>query len=542
MKSIPYKTLLIVAAVLPMALLNSLLLLAQAETGSIDGVVTDTQNHPLVGVKVSLDDQEQGRTEFTTSDSVGRFHFTIASASTYLVRARKLGYLESSQGPFALKSREKTLLKLQLTLDKSSASANRAIEGMEYSDEPQFTVAGVSDPSDVGGHGSNVTLPTKEALAKDTASLSKDPADSGKGTPVTSQPPALPKVSPQDFVQNLSAGRELLQEDRAKDAIPYLEQAQKLEPQDYDATYYLAMAQLRNGDAKQAEQTAQVLAKKSKQDRAELHALLARAREAEGQPVDAVKEYQRAAEIDPSEANLFAWGAELLLHRAYQPASEVFAKGRRLHPNSVRILVGLGAAAYAQDLHSQAARWFFEASELNPNDPRPYLFLGKVQEVAKSEPVEWVAAFERFAKLQPNNPLAHYYYAVALEKQKRGEPDFAARERELNRALDLDSKFGDAHLKLGLLETERRAYPKAVASFEKAIELTPLPDEAHLRLAQVYRLTGETEKARKESELYNEVSEKKKAQLDRERRELGQFVYTMQGESASPEKSAPKPQ
>ena len=166
----------------------------------------------------------------------------------------------------------------------------------------------------------------------------------------------------------------------------------------------------------------------------------------------------------------------------------------------------------------------------------------QVQEVAKSEPAEWVAVFARFAKLQPNNPLAHYYYAVALEKQKRGEPDFAARERELNRAVNLDPKFGDSYLKLGLLETERRDYPKAIASFEKAIELTPLPDEAHLRLAQVYRLMGETEKARKESELYNEVSEKKKAQLDRERHELGQFVYTMQGNSTPSEKPGPKPQ
>ena len=493
--SAPHKTLLIASVVLPMALLNGLPLLAQTETGSIDGVVTDTQNHPLAGAKLLLDDQEQGRTEFTTSDSVGRFHFTIVSASTYMVRARKSGYLESSQGPFALKGSEKTSLKLQLPVDKSLASAKSAMQ---------------------------------------------DPADFGKGTSVTSPPRAVPKVSPQDFAQNLGAGRELLQEGRAKDAIPYLEQAQRLEPQDYDATYFLAMAQLKNGDAKQAEKSAQVLA--TKQDRAELHALLARAKEAEGQPVDAVKEYKRAAEMEPSEANLFSWGAELLLHRAYQPASEVFAKGHRLHPNSVRILVGLGAAAYAQDLNDQAARWFFEASQRNPNDPRPYLFLGKVQEVAKSEPAEWVAVFERFTTLHPNNSLAHYYYAVALEKQKRGEQDFAARERELSRAITLDPKFGDTYLKLGLLETERRDYPKAVASFEKAIELTPLPDEAHLRLAQVYRLMGETEKARKESELYNEVYEKKKAQLDRERRELGQFVYTMRGESAPSEKSAPTPQ
>jgi len=83
-----------------------------------------------------------------------------------------------------------------------------------------------------------------------------------------------------------------------------------------------------------------------------------------------------------------------------------------------------------------------------------------------------------------------------------------------------------------LLYGEKEEFAQAVASLQKAIELTPLPDEAHLRLAQVYRRRGETEKARKESELYEEVSEKKKEKMERERRELGQFVYTLKSESA----------
>ncbi len=67
---------------------------------------------------------------------------------------------------------------------------------------------------------------------------------------------------------------------------------------------------------------------------------------------------------------------------------------------------------------------------------------------------------------------------------------------------------------------------KAVASLQKAVEYTALPDEAHLRLAQVYRRMGETEKARKESELYDEVAKRKKGKMERERRELGEFVVT----------------
>jgi Flp pilus assembly protein TadD len=168
---------------------------------------------------------------------------------------------------------------------------------------------------------------------------------------------------------------------------------------------------------------------------------------------------------------------------------------------------------------------------LEPSDARPYLFLGKVQEIAKSEPKEWVDAFQRFVTLRPEDARAHYYFAVALEKQRRGERDFVAREAQLQQAISIDPRFGDAYLKLGILYGEKTELAKAVVSLQKAAENTPLPDEAHLRLAQIYRRMGETEKARKESELYEEVAEKKKEKMERERRELGQFVFTGKSDS-----------
>ena len=167
-----------------------------------------------------------------------------------------------------------------------------------------------------------------------------------------------------------------------------------------------------------------------------------------------------------------------------------------------------------------------------PIDPGSYrirgliCFWGKVQEVAKSEPQEWVEAFRRFAALRPGDAMSHYYYAVALEKQRRGERDFAARETELQKAITIDPRLGEAYLKLGLLQEEKGELAKAVGSLQKAVEYTPLPDEAHLRLAQVYRRMGETVKARKESQLYEEVAQQKKEKMERERRELGQFVFT----------------
>jgi len=112
-------------------------------------------------------------------------------------------------------------------------------------------------------------------------------------------------------------------------------------------------------------------------DTPDVHRLLGELDERLGEPLEAVREYERAAQMDPSERNYFEWGTELLLHKADQPAVEVFTKGTRLHPGSARMLAGLGAALYASGSYEEAARRICEASDLQPGDSAPYLFLGK---------------------------------------------------------------------------------------------------------------------------------------------------------------------
>ncbi len=520
--------------------LNRPLLCAQSKTGTVEGVVFDTAKQPLASAKVSLDDQVEGRTQAAITDAAGHFQFTGIVASTYILHVRKPGYHDAAEGPFTVAGGETKSLNLRLAPEKAAASGKPAAQVMEYSDEPQFTVAGVTDPSNVGGHGSNVTLPTKEALARDTASLRVEASETNKSTSSNLPAGELPVAVASNFSENLKVGRELLQAGRANESLGYLEQAVRLKPVDYDACYSLALGYQKSGDLKRADAALQTLLARG--DRAELHARLAEIREIEKQPVEAVREYQRAAELDPSEQNLFAWAAELLLHHADAPASEVFAKGHRLYPKSVRMMVGLGAAAYGQDLNEQAAHWLLQAIALDPANPRPYLFLGKLLEVAKSEPQEWVGVFHKFITLRPEDPWAHYYYAVALEKQRRGERDFAAREAELRKALAIDARMGQAYLKLGILFEEKGEFADAVAPLQQAVEYTTLPDEAHLRMAQVYRRLGEGEKAQKESAIYEQLAEKKRETQERERRELGQLVFTLKNESTPAEKPAPKPQ
>lgn len=344
--------------------------------------------------------------------------------------------------------------KLQPSVSQYSPPAQ-----LEFFDEPQFTVAGVTDATSLGGHGSNATVRTKEALAKDVVSL-------GATSVLTNSTTA---------------------------------------------------------DTKNATSRAP----------AELRAEV---EERQGNPLAAVREYQRAVETNPSESNYFDWGAELLLHRAVEPAIEVFSKGTRLFPHSARMRVGLGVAWYARGSYDQAAQRLCEASDLNPNDPNPYLFLGKIQSVESAQSEGLVQRLERFAKLQPDNAQANYYYALSLWKRRGGPDDgqTAARvEALLKKSVKVDPALGVGYLQLGVLYAERKDLPGAISYYEKAIKASPQLGEAHYRLSQAYKRTGETAKAEQEVQLYSEISKKENEELERERRENRQFVYTLRGPEQS---------
>jgi tetratricopeptide (TPR) repeat protein len=278
-----------------------------------------------------------------------------------------------------------------------------------------------------------------------------------------------------------------------------------------------------------------------------LHHLLADIEEKLGNPLQAVREYQRAAELEPSEPNLFDLGTELLTHRALEPATEVFTKGNRLFPKSVRMLIALGVAWYARGSYDQAAQCLVDASDLAPGNPTPYLFLGKMQSAEGTPSAESIERLRRFAELQPDNALANYYYAVSLWKQSASAVDTerdndrdnersARVESLLQHAVHLDPKLSAAYLQLGILYSQRKDFPRAVSTYQKAIEVSPELDEtlevAHYRLAQAYLRTGNKTKAQEELQLHGRLAKKIKENAERERREIQQFVISLRNKNS----------
>ena len=433
----------------------------------IEGIVRDESGAPLPGVLLRLEPEGAAAGQTSTpsatalSDDSGKYVLVAPTSGRYILRATLDGFAALAVKGIALESAGNRQADLLLHVARGggpivepAAEQKPADPPVQFSDDTKFAIAGVTDRSNMGLHGSDANVRTGDELAKEAAALK------------STTPPGGPATSGA-------------------------------------------------GDA---------------------HRLAGDAREKGGDPVGAVKEYEAAAKGDPSEENYFAWGAELLLHRAGGAAVEVFGRGAEIHPESARLLAGLGAAYYAAGQFNEAAAQMCRAADRNPGDPQPYLFLGKMEQAA-AEPLPCTEEkLARFARQQPRNAYANFYYGLLLCKKARAAQDaagLASAETYLQKAATLDPSLGEVYLQLGLLYNARGQKAGALAAFQKAVAATPQLSAAHYQLSLAYRRAGNLAKAELEMKKYGKLRGAEDVQMEKERREMRQFVTTLRDGKAS---------
>ena len=466
----------------------------QQATFTVEGTVRSVAGEAVPDAVVLLEGKEHSNLAEAKTKADGTFVLSAFGSGTFTLRAEKSGWHKSASTLQVLTAGDKKRVDLVLEPlpaahpDSSGASSTSKTPplAMEFDDKPNFTVAGVTDWNNAGMHGSDTTVRTSEALAKETLALKNDRAAENSGSGAKAGANSM----------NSGASEEQLRTAR--------EQARKM------------------------------LASK---DTANTHRLLGELDERLGDPLEAVREYERAARMDPSEQNYYEWGTELLLHKADQPAVEVFTKGSRMHPGSARMLAGLGAAFYASGSYEEAARRLCEASDLNPKDAAPYLFLGRMQKSATALLPCSEEKLARFAREQPGNALANYYYGLTLWKRDRGSENSAGLQQAealLEKAAAIDPKFGEAYLQLGILHSGQGGSEQAIRDYKKAIEVNPQLSEPHYRLGLAYRRVREEAKAEQEFRVYEQMEKAETAALESQRRELRQFMIILKDQPAAP--------
>jgi tetratricopeptide (TPR) repeat protein len=516
-----------------------------SEGVTISGTVRGVDGQLMKNVVVQLSGMRSVADLETKTDAKGQFVFSSIDGVSIHLHAETAGMQSRSMDLTLLTGKCEVQVELRLQASESPVTSGKSstpmTQAMEFADQPNFTIAGVTDWTAVGGHGSDSTLRTTETLASETRSLKPQGADDATGESTRrigdklaseAELRAAVDQAPTSFGANHQLGIFYLNVRRYAEAIPLLEGAYRADPTNETNQYDLGRAYAGAGDLPRARKRVQEFLAMRKS--ADLLRLAAELDEQLGDPLSAVHEYEEAAKLNASEQNYFEWGSELLLHRAVWQAVEVLRRGIEAYPRSVRMQTALGTALFAGARYEQAAERLCAASDLDPASPDAYVFMGKVQ-MAAPNPLPCVEPrLSRFVQQQPENSEANYLYAMSILKYQEQRPDDKATQQAkelLTKAVSIDQNCAEGYLELGNLAASERFYDAAIDLYKKAIAGDSRLADAYYRLGMAYDRTAQPTKAKQEFQLHDQIKQQQAEETEKQRRDIKQFLVILPGTS-----------
>jgi tetratricopeptide (TPR) repeat protein len=329
--------------------------------------------------------------------------------------------------------------------------------------------------------------------------------------------------------QNMELGLVFLSHEHYQEAIPLLEHALQGDDSNEIATLNLALAYKNVGKSPAAiELIRRAIEKKPS---AALYNELAELQEGTGQYLDAVQNYQRAVELEPTnETYYFDLGMEYLSHFTFGPALEVFRVGSRKFPDASRQYLGLAFSHYAVREYPEAADAFTKALEIDSDSPPVLKAWNTV--LTFLAPADWERLLPRLSSLAATHPqsadLAFCYGAALFRSEfaKGTKGNLARAQIFLEKSVRLRPDFAAARIELAGLYAAQKQDQKAVDEYLEAIRQDPKSDIAHYRLGQLYRRMNKLDLATQELAHYQELSHLREEELKRNRSAVQQFVLS----------------
>jgi len=309
-----------------------------------------------------------------------------------------------------------------------------------------------------------------------------------------------------------SLGEYYLHREKWREGVYWLTQAYAVSSGSESIEYDLAFACMHAGELENAKRQIQQMLAQT--DSARLHNLLGEIEERRSNDLNALKEYHRAAEIDPSESNVFDLATFLLGHKKYvgfvDESIKFFRYGVSKYPRSSQMMVGLGVALYASEQYDEALRTLCAAVDMDPRDRRPIEFLGKARRVSPELAKEVDRRLQDFAQRYPENAAMSYYYAVSLWDRGGGEEgrNLVKIETLLRKAQALSPKWYEPDYQLGVLYEQEKRYSEAIGAMERAVKINSEFYPAHFRLAVLYQRTGDKAKAAHEAAIVQRLKDR----------------------------------
>jgi len=249
----------------------------QPAGATLHGVVYDAAGRTVAGAHVVLRGDSPPVSREETTDAAGQFTFKGVATGTFSLTA-SWGSMQSTTVAVNLSTPgEQQPVNVVLGGPQTKApTTQEASQSMQFADQPDFAIAAVTDWTAAGGHGSDSSLRTSEALTRQAVNLkprNTEPAvagSSGGAAKLEESEGALHAAvakDPKGFEANFRLGRFYVQAGQYEDAIQPLQTAYQADPANYQNEDDLAQALEMAGNASGArDHVRQLLARQESAD------------------------------------------------------------------------------------------------------------------------------------------------------------------------------------------------------------------------------------------------------------------------------------
>jgi tetratricopeptide (TPR) repeat protein len=241
----------------------------------------------------------------------------------------------------------------------------------------------------------------------------------------------------------------------------------------------------------------------------------------------AAQHYVNAAQLDPSEANVYVLGVELLRHWTFEPAIKEFAAGVQKFPDSQRMRLGLAIAYYGNENYDQAIQILADLLAATPGNPLYAELLGRTCAVLAEGLNPRCASLLKFAELHPQNAVVATYAASSILHKPSTPENLETAERLLRSAVAANPNLPQAQFEMGVLLQAQSSWKESIMPLEAAVRLDPDYAAAHYRLSRAYSHERRNEDAQKQIALYQILNKKQENDLDARMKGITTLVLKM---------------
>ena len=280
-------------------------------------------------------------------------------------------------------------------------------------------------------------------------------------------------------------GKVFLEHGQPQQALVYLNEAFRLQPQEIQIRRLLASAQLAT------ENPSAVLDLIPTPDSAEDHYLLAGAYYLMRQLPKADEEARLAFEQDPRDSRVPLIRARIRqLLGQHEAALALLKEAIELAPDWSEPCYSAAVSYYLERRYAEAQRSLDRVLELDPKSVRA-LFLYAASLVNQGKNRQGEEFLRRAIELEPENPRFYYHLGALQLRDNRWSEATQAFEK----AVQLKPDYALPHYQLGKILLRSSRPQAAVRELETAVRLQPDLAQAYYQLTRAYTLLGETSKA-----------------------------------------------